>query len=203
MIFSAPALWCRRAMAIPLVSVSVSASTGKMLGQMIKSRNFSLSVFFLCILTLLIILIKPLTTKAYDRCISDDCGTSVIKRRKCFNCYQTCHICHCKWLFYTTGCMKSTGIITKWFMSHFPLQMPVLHNWLYEVYRNYNQVPFHNFKHCFMVAQMVSHSKYIYNVQWWFVNPGSDSPEISLVRTKSAGTDFCSTSNRGPWAKSH
>ena len=23
-------------------------------------------------------------------------------------------------------------------------------------------------------------------LQWWFVNPGSDSPEISLVRTKSA-----------------
>ena len=32
----------------------------------------------------------------------------------------------------------------------------------------------------------------IYNVyiQWWFVNPGSDSPEISLIRTKSARTDF-------------
>ena len=28
-------------------------------------------------------------------------------------------------------------------------------------------------------------------VQWWFVNPGSDSPEISLVRTRSAGTNFC------------
>ena len=27
-------------------------------------------------------------------------------------------------------------------------------------------------------------------IQWWFVNPGSDSPEISLIRTKIAGTDF-------------
>ena len=27
-------------------------------------------------------------------------------------------------------------------------------------------------------------------VQWWFLNPGSDSLEISLIRTKSAGTDF-------------
>ena len=27
-------------------------------------------------------------------------------------------------------------------------------------------------------------------IQWWFVNPGSDSPEISLIRTKSAGTNF-------------
>ena len=27
-------------------------------------------------------------------------------------------------------------------------------------------------------------------IQWWFINPGSDSPEISLVRTKSAVTKF-------------
>ena len=27
-------------------------------------------------------------------------------------------------------------------------------------------------------------------IQWWFVNPGSDSREISLVRTKSVGTNF-------------
>ena len=38
-----------------------------MLGQMLKVWNFSLSVFFCCILTFLIILIKPLTTKAYDK----------------------------------------------------------------------------------------------------------------------------------------
>ena len=27
-------------------------------------------------------------------------------------------------------------------------------------------------------------------LQWWFVNPGSDNPEILLIRTKSMGTDF-------------
>ena len=27
-------------------------------------------------------------------------------------------------------------------------------------------------------------------LQWWFVNPGSDRPEISLVRTKGVRTDF-------------
>ena len=27
-------------------------------------------------------------------------------------------------------------------------------------------------------------------VQWWFVNPGPDNPEISLLWTKSVGTDF-------------
>ena len=30
----------------------------------------------------------------------------------------------------------------------------------------------------------------VIDLQWWFVNPGSDSPEISLVRTKSVGSDF-------------
>ena len=44
--------------------------------QLLKSWNFSLSVFFLAFLTLLIILIKPLTTKAHDRRASSDCGTS-------------------------------------------------------------------------------------------------------------------------------
>ena len=28
------------------------------------------------------------------------------------------------------------------------------------------------------------------SIQWWCVNPGSDSQEISLIWTKSAGTDF-------------
>ena len=56
-IFSAPALYCRRAIAIPpasasasvsaSASASASASTCKMLGQMLKSWNFSLSVIFL------------------------------------------------------------------------------------------------------------------------------------------------------------
>ena len=50
-IFSAPALKCRRAIALPPASVSAStsawASAYKMLGQMLKSWNFSLSVFFL------------------------------------------------------------------------------------------------------------------------------------------------------------
>ena len=43
LIISAPALKCRRAIAIP----PASASTCKMLGQMLKSWNFSLSVIFL------------------------------------------------------------------------------------------------------------------------------------------------------------
>ena len=62
-----------------------------MLGQMLKSWNLSLSVFFSCILILLIILIKPLTTKAYDRRASGDCGTSgviMLWLCYCFTPYQ-------------------------------------------------------------------------------------------------------------------
>lgn len=38
----------------------------------------------------------------------------------------------------------------------FNIPLPILRNFLYEVYNNYNEVPFHNFRHCFCVAQMVS-----------------------------------------------
>ena len=61
---------------MPPASASASASACKMLGQMLKSWNFSLSVFFSFNLTLLIISIKPLSTKAYDRRASGDCDNS-------------------------------------------------------------------------------------------------------------------------------
>ena len=36
-------------------------------------------------------------------------------------------------------------------------------------------------------------------IQWWFVNPGSDNPEISLVRIKSLGNEFHVRTN-GPFS---
>ncbi|CAD5122292.1 DgyrCDS10733 [Dimorphilus gyrociliatus] len=41
------------------------------------------------------------------------------------------------------------------FLHTFNIEMSTLQHWLYEIYKNYNLVPFHNFKHCFMVAQMM------------------------------------------------
>lgn len=35
------------------------------------------------------------------------------------------------------------------------IEMPVLTNWIFTIYKSYNDVPFHNFKHCFMVTQMM------------------------------------------------
>ncbi|GLH05808.1 Phosphodiesterase [Gryllus bimaculatus] len=44
--------------------------------------------------------------------------------------------------------------------SKFGIEMPVLRAFLYEVYKNYNDVPFHNFRHSFCVAQMM------YSIVW-------------------------------------
>uniref|UniRef100_A0A8C2GRJ4 Phosphodiesterase n=1 Tax=Cyprinus carpio TaxID=7962 RepID=A0A8C2GRJ4_CYPCA len=41
------------------------------------------------------------------------------------------------------------------FISTFNIEQDVLQQFLYEVYRRYNNIPFHNFKHCFCVTQMM------------------------------------------------
>ncbi|XP_064420137.1 high affinity cGMP-specific 3',5'-cyclic phosphodiesterase 9A [Latimeria chalumnae] len=41
------------------------------------------------------------------------------------------------------------------FISKFNIELEVLQQFLYEVYRHYNNIPFHNFKHCFCVTQMM------------------------------------------------
>lgn len=42
------------------------------------------------------------------------------------------------------------------FIATFNIESDVLQQFLFEVYRRYNNIPFHNFKHCFCVTQMVS-----------------------------------------------
>ncbi|KAJ3591884.1 hypothetical protein NHX12_007015 [Muraenolepis orangiensis] len=41
------------------------------------------------------------------------------------------------------------------FMAAFNMEPEVLQHFLFEVYRRYNNIPFHNFKHCFCVTQMM------------------------------------------------
>ncbi|KAL0277642.1 UNVERIFIED_CONTAM: hypothetical protein PYX00_004865 [Menopon gallinae] len=50
--------------------------------------------------------------------------------------------------------------------NRFSIRLPILRNFLYEVYKNYNEVPFHNFRHCFCVAQMM------YVIAWSVDIPG-------------------------------
>lgn len=40
-------------------------------------------------------------------------------------------------------------------LERFQINPATLREWLYEVYKHYNDVPFHNFRHCFCVSQMV------------------------------------------------
>ncbi|KAL7017016.1 hypothetical protein ACKWTF_010227 [Chironomus riparius] len=41
------------------------------------------------------------------------------------------------------------------FIEKFHISSTRLREWLYEVYKHYNDVPFHNFRHCFCVSQMM------------------------------------------------
>ncbi|KAM6985600.1 high affinity cGMP-specific 3',5'-cyclic phosphodiesterase 9A [Aplochiton taeniatus] len=41
------------------------------------------------------------------------------------------------------------------FIATFNIEPEVLQKFIYEVYRRYNNIPFHNFKHCFCVTQMM------------------------------------------------
>uniref|UniRef100_A0AAG5CMW6 Phosphodiesterase n=1 Tax=Anopheles atroparvus TaxID=41427 RepID=A0AAG5CMW6_ANOAO len=40
-------------------------------------------------------------------------------------------------------------------VEKFNIPIETLREWLYEVYKHYNDVPFHNYRHCFCVAQMM------------------------------------------------
>lgn len=52
--------------------------------------------------------------------------------------------------------LMQTMFIEMGLVEKFNIPLSVLRDWLYEVYKHYNEVPFHNFRHCFCVAQMVS-----------------------------------------------
>lgn len=51
--------------------------------------------------------------------------------------------------------LMQTMFIELGFTHKFHIPMDTLREWLYEVYKHYNEVPFHNFRHCFCVAQMM------------------------------------------------
>ena len=43
--------------------------------------------------------------------------------------------------------------------SKFAIKTDTLQSYLFEVYANYNDVPFHNFRHAFVVTQMASRKR--------------------------------------------
>jgi hypothetical protein len=52
--------------------------------------------------------------------------------------------------------LMETMFVELNFIEKFRISEIRLREWLYEVYKHYNDVPFHNFRHCFCVTQMVS-----------------------------------------------
>ncbi|XP_030079435.1 high affinity cGMP-specific 3',5'-cyclic phosphodiesterase 9A [Drosophila hydei] len=51
--------------------------------------------------------------------------------------------------------LMQTMFLELGFVEKFSIPVDTLREWLYEVYKHYNEVPFHNFRHCFCVAQMM------------------------------------------------
>ncbi|XP_030843217.1 high affinity cGMP-specific 3',5'-cyclic phosphodiesterase 9A, partial [Strongylocentrotus purpuratus] len=66
------------------------------------------------------------------------------------------------------------------FIAKFNIEMPILQNFLFEVFRHYNNVPFHNFKHCFCVSQMM------YGIIWRVDLPKLIGHQECLVMITSA-----------------
>ena len=44
-------------------------------------------------------------------------------------------------------------------VTKFSIKMETLQSYLFDIYSNYNDVPYHNFRHAFVVTQMVNNSK--------------------------------------------
>lgn len=60
------------------------------------------------------------------------------------------------WEDYEILHLMETMFVELNFIEKFHISPIRLREWLYEVYKHYNEVPFHNFRHCFCVSQMVS-----------------------------------------------
>lgn len=60
------------------------------------------------------------------------------------------------WEDYEILHLMETMFVELNFIEKFHISLTRLREWLYEVYKHYNDVPFHNFRHCFCVSQMVS-----------------------------------------------
>ncbi|KAI4805168.1 hypothetical protein KUCAC02_009796 [Chaenocephalus aceratus] len=71
------------------------------------------------------------------------------------------------------------------FIAAFNIEPAVLHHFLFEVYRRYNNIPFHNFKHCFCVTQMM------YGLIWLTdLKSKMDSEDLLIMLTSAVCHDL-------------
>lgn len=52
------------------------------------------------------------------------------------------------------------------FLAALHIEPDILQNFLFEIYCHYNSIPFHNFRHCFCVTQMVQTNELKWEISW-------------------------------------
>ncbi|XP_061697479.1 high affinity cGMP-specific 3',5'-cyclic phosphodiesterase 9A [Syngnathoides biaculeatus] len=71
------------------------------------------------------------------------------------------------------------------FIATYNIETEVLQQFLFEVYRRYNNIPFHNFKHCFCVTQMM------YGLMWLTdLRRKMDSTDLLIMLTSAVCHDL-------------
>ncbi|KAA8588421.1 hypothetical protein FQN60_001615 [Etheostoma spectabile] len=84
------------------------------------------------------------------------------------------------------------------FIAAFNIEPEVLQQFLFEVYRRYNNIPFHNFKHCFCVTQMM------YGLIWLTdLKSKMDSIDLLIMLTSAVCHDLDHTGYNNAYQNHH
>ncbi|XP_053670083.1 high affinity cGMP-specific 3',5'-cyclic phosphodiesterase 9A [Anopheles nili] len=89
--------------------------------------------------------VKKRFLETCDRTLSDEVKAAL--RLPAFDSYE--------WEDWDVIHLMQTMFVELNLLEKFSIPIGTLREWLYEVYKHYNDVPFHNYRHCFCVAQMM------------------------------------------------
>uniref|UniRef100_A0A182XV16 Phosphodiesterase n=1 Tax=Anopheles stephensi TaxID=30069 RepID=A0A182XV16_ANOST len=89
--------------------------------------------------------VKKRFLETCDRTLSDEVKAAL--RLPAFDSYE--------WEDWDVIHLMQTMFVELNLLEKFNIPIVTLREWLYEVYKHYNDVPFHNYRHCFCVAQMM------------------------------------------------
>uniref|UniRef100_A0A182V5D3 Phosphodiesterase n=1 Tax=Anopheles merus TaxID=30066 RepID=A0A182V5D3_ANOME len=94
--------------------------------------------------------VKKRFLETCDKTLSDEVKAAL--RLPAFDSYE--------WEDWDVIHLMQTMFVELNLLEKFNIPIVTLREWLYEVYKHYNDVPFHNYRHCFCVAQMM------YTIAW-------------------------------------
>ncbi|XP_050068108.1 uncharacterized protein LOC126556707 [Anopheles maculipalpis] len=89
--------------------------------------------------------VKKRFLETCDKTLSDEVKAAL--RLPAFDSYE--------WEDWDVIHLMQTMFVELNLLEKFNIPIGTLREWLYEVYKHYNDVPFHNYRHCFCVAQMM------------------------------------------------